>query len=411
MDSVFYTKEESQYARQARSFFQTDIAPHVESMDRENKYPFELLSLMAQRHYIGVRFPTSFGGGGRDMMHETMVNEEAGAQSYALACARSVPHHVAHVIHQFGTPEQRNLYLPGIFNAQIIVSQCVSEPEAGSDAARIRTRAVREGSSYVISGEKRFMASGAVADLLLVFAITDPNLHPRDGMSAFAVERSTPGIVTLEEFDTMGWRGLRIVSQMIFNNVRVPKEALVGDENVGYPILLEMLDAERIVVSAGLLGPARSCLEIAARYSMSRHAFHRPLRQFEAISLRVAEMATRIEASRLLRIKAARMFDHAMGVTKIAAMAKVFAAETAFWVSNEALQIMGGIGFTTQYPIERHFRDARGGMIAAGTSEIMNLIIQHQYYKELLSRGMEGRDIEADVEISPQETQEEKIYE
>ena len=382
MDSIFYSQEERQYTQEARDFFTQDIGPYVEAMDRKNQYPFDLLKKLAGRHFIGVRFPSRYGGGGKDMLHETIINEETGAQSYALACARSVPHHVMAIIDEYGTEEQKQKYLPGICRAQIIVSECISEPETGSDAARIRTRALREGDFYVLSGEKRFMASGGVADLFLVFAITNPDVHPAQGMSIFIVPKGDPGIASFEEFDTLGWKGLRIVSELVFNRVRVPAENLVGGENGGFPILMEMLNAERIVVAAGLIGPARTCYEIALRYSTQRHAFHRPLRQFEAISFKIADMATKIEAARLLRIKAARMFDQGQNVTREAAMAKLFSAEAAFWVVSEAMQIMGGIGFTTKFPVERHFRDVRGGMIAVGTNEIMRLVIQREAYSE-----------------------------
>ena len=384
MESIFYTPEEQAYAQEARTFFEKEAGPSVKAMDRENQYPFELLRKMGERHYIGVRFPAEYGGGGKDMLHEAMVNEETAAQSYALACARSVPHHCAFIINNYGTEEQKKKYLPGIFSAQTITSECITEPTCGSDAARMKTRAVRNGDHYLLSGEKRFQASGGVANLFIVFAITNPDVHPSQGMSVFAVEKGDPNIIALEEFDTMGWRGLRIVSELIFNNVKVPAENLIGRENQGFPILMDMLNSERIVVAAGLIGTARSCYEIAVRYSMERYAFHRPIREFEAISFKVAEMATRIEAARLLRIKAARMMDAGQEVIKEAAMAKVFAAENAFWVANEALQIMGGIGFTTKMDIERHFRDVRGGMVAVGTNEIMNLVIQREIYKEFL---------------------------
>lgn len=385
MEAIFYSPEENRYAEEARAFMAKEIAPYVESMDRKNQYPFDLLKKLARQHYIGVRFPGHYGGGGKDMIHEAIINEETGAQSYALACARSVPHHVMDIIFRHGTEDQRQRYLPKICQAEIIVSECISEPETGSDVARLKTRATREKDGYVINGEKRFMASGGVADLFLVLAITNPDIHPTQGISIFIVPKGDSGIAAFEEFDTLGWRGLRIVSELVFNQVKVPPESLVGKENEGFPILMEMLDAERIVVAAGLLGSARTCYEMALRYSTQRHAFHRPLCQFEAISFKIADMATKIEAARLLRIKAARMFDQGEKITREAAMAKLFAAEGAFWVVSEAMQIMGGIGFTTKFPIERHFRDVRGGMIAVGTNEIMRLVIQREIYKELSS--------------------------
>ena len=262
------------------------------------------------------------------------------------------------------------------------MAEAITEPTCGSDAARIQTRAVKNGDHYLITGEKRFQASGAVANLLVVFAITNPDVHPSKGMSCFAVPTEDPNIVAQEEFGTMGWKGLRIVSELILNQVRVPEENRIGAEGEGFPILMDMLNSERIVVAAALIGTARSCFDIAVKYSMEREAFHRPIRNFEAISFKVAEMAFRLESARLLRIKAARMMDAGMDVTKHAAMAKVIAAENAFWVANEALQVMGGIGVTTKTAIERHFRDLRVGMVAVGTNEIMRLVIQREVYRE-----------------------------
>jgi len=383
MESIFYSENEMAYRNEARAFFEKESPIHILAMEREGKYPFEMLKKMGERHYIGVRFPAEYGGGGRDMIHESIVNEEAGAQSYALSCARSVPHHCAYIINYYGTEEQKRRYLPGIFSAETIVAEAITEPTVGSDAARMKTRAVKNGGQYILTGEKRFQASGAVADLLIVFAITNLDVHPTKGMSCFAVETRDPNIVALEEFETMGWKGLRIVSELIFNEVKVPEENMIGHEGQGFPILMDMLNSERIVVAASLIGSARSCFEIATRYSIEREAFHRPIRNFEAISFKVAEMAFRIESARLMRIKAARMLDAGRDVTKQAAMAKVVAAENAFWVANEAMQVMGGIGVTTKTDIERHFRDLRVGMVAVGTNEIMRLVIQREVYKEL----------------------------
>ncbi|MBW1790343.1 MAG: acyl-CoA/acyl-ACP dehydrogenase, partial [Deltaproteobacteria bacterium] len=348
MEPIFYSEEENAYQQEAQAFFEREAPPFIVSMERKNEYPFELLKKLGSQHYIGVRYSTEYGGGGRDMLHETIINEEAGAQSYAISCARSVPHHCAHIIDVYGTEEQKRKYLPGIFSGESIVAEAITEPTAGSDAARMKTSAVKKGNQYIINGEKRFQASGAVAHLLVVFAITNPDVHPSKGMSCFLVDTDDPNIVAQEDFDVMGWRGLRVVSELILNGVEVPEENRIGEEGQGFPILIDMLDTERIVVSASLTGGARTCLETAARYSMEREAFHRPLKNFEAISFRVAEMACRIEAARLIRIKAARMFEAGMDVAKMAAMAKVVAAENGFWVANEALQIMGGIGATTK---------------------------------------------------------------
>jgi len=382
MESIFLSEKEQAYALEAREFFKREARPHILAMDRENEYPFELLKKMGKQGYIGVRFPSRYGGGGLDMMHEALANEETAAQSYALACARSVPHHCAFIIANYGSEEQKQKYLPGIFTADILTAECITEPTGGSDAVRMKTNAELKGDKWVINGEKRFQASGAVADLFVVFAMTEKDVHPSKGMSVFAVEKDAPGIVAMEEFDTMGWRGLRIVSELIFDGTEIPKENLIGERGQGFPILMDMLNSERILVASGLLGTARTCLDIATAYTMEREAFHRPIRNFEGVSFKVAEMATRLEAASLLRFKAARMLDMGQDVTKVAAMAKGFAAENAYWVANEALQVMGGIGYTTKHDMERHFRDIRGGMVAVGTNEIMKLVVQREHYQE-----------------------------
>ena len=382
MESVFYTEEEQKYQREAREFFQREVAPRIVSMDKEGKYPFGVLRKLGERHYIGVRFPSKYGGGGRDLLSETIIGEETGAATYALACARGVAHHAAYCIWKHGSEEQRRKHLPLIFSGESIISECISEPEVGSDAARMKTRAVKDGNGYVISGEKRFMASGGVANLLLVFAITNPDVHPTKGMSAFIVESDRENIHSYEEFNTMGFRGLRIVSELVFNGVKVPRENLVGEENRGFGYLADTLDQERTVAAGSMIGPARTCLEIALRYSAERKAFHRRLREFEAISFKIADMALRIEAARLVTIKAARMIDRGLKAAKEAAMAKLMVAETAFKVTSDAMQILGGIGYTDKYPVERHFRDARGFALAGGSNEVMQLVIQREVYRE-----------------------------
>jgi len=387
MDSIFLTDHEQAYVSEARDFYAREARPHVLAMDREDKYPLDLLKQMGARRYLGVRFPEEYGGGGLDVMHEALINEETGAQAYPLACLRSVPHYCAHVIYYYGAEEQKRKWLPGINRVDLVTAECVTEPTGGSDAARMKTRAVRDGDHYVLEGTKRFQASGALADLFLVFAVTDPDVHPSKGISAFIVEKGDPNLIAMREFDTMGWRGLAIVSELIFDQVRVPAGNRIGEENQGFQYLMDTLNTERILVGSGLLGTARTCFEIAVRYSMEREAFHRPLKNFEAISFKTAEMETRIEAARLLRTKAARMLDLGRNVTKHAAMVKVFCAENAFWVANEALQIMGGIGYTTQADVERHFRDLRGGMVAAGTNEIMRLVTQREIYEEFSNAG------------------------
>jgi len=381
---LFYSKEEIELRDQAKAFVEQEIAPHVAAMDRENKYPFELLKKLGENDYIGVRFPKEYGGAGKDLVSETIVNEQVGRASISMACARSVTSYVAHAINEYGSHEQKTRYLPHMFSGEWPAAECVTEAVGGSDVVRIKTTATKDADGYTLTGEKRFQASGGVAKVLLVYAITDTTVNPREGMSGFIVEKDWKGLHTARLFDTMGYRGLEVVSEMVFSKVKVPQENLLGKEGDGWKMILSMLNGERTIVSGSFIGAAQACMEIAARYSNERVAFHKPLRKWEGINYKIADMAATLESARLLCLQAARMIDKGLDATKEAAMAKMVATEGAFDVINNAMQIMGGIGYTSDYAIERHFRDARNGLFVAGTTEMMKLIIQREIYKEIL---------------------------
>lgn len=381
---LFYSKEEIELRDQAKAFVEQEIAPHVAAMDRENKYPFELLKKLGENDYIGVRFPKEYGGAGKDLVAETIVNEQVGRASISMACARSVTSYVAHAINEYGSHEQKTRYLPHMFSGEWPAAECVTEAVGGSDVVRIKTTATKDADGYILTGEKRFQASGGVAKVLLVYAITDTTVNPREGMSGFIVEKDWKGLHTARLFDTMGYRGLEVVSEMVFSKVKVPQENLLGKEGDGWKMILSMLNGERAIVSGSFIGAAQACMEIAARYSNERVAFHKPLRKWEGINYKIADMAATLESARLLCLQAARMIDKGLDATKEAAMAKMVATEGAFDVINNAMQIMGGIGYTSDYAIERHFRDARNGLFVAGTTEMMKLIIQREIYKEIL---------------------------
>lgn len=381
---LFYSKKEIELRDQAKAFVEKEIAPHVAAMDRENKYPFELLKKLGENDYIGVRFPKEYGGAGKDLVSETIVNEQVGRASISMACARSVTSYVAHAINEYGSHEQKRKYLPYMFSGEWPAAECVTEAVGGSDVARIKTKANKDADGYTLTGEKRFQASGGVAKVLLVYAITDVTVNPREGMSGFIVEKGWKGLHTARLFDTMGYRGLEVVSEMVFSKVKVPQENLLGKEGDGWKMILSMLNGERTIISASFIGAAQACMEIAARYSNERVAFHNPIRKWEGINYKIADMAATLESARLLCLQAARMIDKGLDATKEAAISKMVATEGAFDVINNSMQIMGGIGYTTDYSIERHFRDARNGLLVAGTSEMMKLVIQREVYKEIL---------------------------
>ncbi len=258
----------------------------------------------------------------------------------------------------------------------------LTEPFAGSDAASIRTRAKASGTDFLINGEKRFITNGGVADLLFVFAVTDRGKPAKSGLSAFVVPRDTRGVSVAKNYSLLGMHGAT-VSHLAFHNATVPRENLVGGLNRGFDILLDELDRERPAVAAGMVGIARSAFEKAVHYSAERTQFGKPIREFEGVSFKIADMATKLEASRLLVLQAARALDAGIAARKEGAIAKLFATEASFEIAHEALQVHGGIGYTKELPLERYFRDARFMMIGGGTSEIMRFVIQREVYREM----------------------------
>jgi len=384
-ESLFYSKEELELRDQARAFVDKEVAPYMAEMDRENKYPWQQFKRLGEMGYIGIRFPKEYGGEGKSITAETLVNEQVGRASISMACARSVTSYVAHAINEYGSHEQKMKYLPKMFSGDWPAAECLTEAVGGSDAARIKTTAEKDANGdYIMTGEKRYQASGGTAEVLLVYALTDTSGNPRDGMSGFIVEKGWDGFHTARQFETLGYRGLEVVSEMVFSKVKIPKENRLGIEGDGWPMIVSMLNGERTIICGAFIGSAQRCMEIAAKYSDERIAFHKPIRKWEAVSFKLADMAVTLESARLLTLQAARMIDQGVESTKAAAMAKLATTEGAFDVINNAMQIMGGIGYTSDYSIERHFRDARNGLFVAGTSEMMRLIIQRDTYKELL---------------------------
>jgi len=257
----------------------------------------------------------------------------------------------------------------------------LTEPGAGSDAASIKTHAERRGQDFVLNGEKRFITNGGVADFLFVFAVTEPRKPPKSGVSALVVPRESEGVQVVKTYGLLGMRGANVV-HLRFRNVRVPEENIVGGLHRGFPILLDELDRERPAVAAGMLGIARSAFESTVDYSSKRQQFGRPIKEFEGVSFKLSDMLVKLEASRLLIVKAARLLDEGKLARLEGATAKLFATESAFEITHQALQVHGGIGYTKDLPIERYFRDARFMMIGGGTSEIMRFLIQREIYRE-----------------------------
>lgn len=397
---------------EARTFVKNEVPRQLLlDMDAEKvRYPREYVENLARHNLLGVRFPSKFGGRGLDWSHEILVLEEIGVLGASLACLYSLPSIVGEAIHIFGSNYQKEKFLSKILSGNFTVAEALTEPRGGSDFFGATTRAERVGNEYVLNGQKRFIVGAEGADVFMVYARTGAIDNRHRSMSAFLVERGK-GLDIEHVYGLMGTRGGG-TGRVYFRDVRVPLENLLGEENCAVNIFNQMMIPERMTSAAGALGLARAALETAAQYANRRKAFGQKIREFEGVSFKVSESLTRLDAARALVRETAKTIDAGGNpgqIRRLVSESKKFATETAWYVVNDAMQIMGGIGYTNVYPIERLLRDARLMMIWTGTNEIMNLVIQHEYYKELITKKPSSRDVEADAMNSDLET--EKIYE
>jgi len=382
MSDIFLTREELEFRERVREFSAREIAPLLDSIEKIGEYPRETLRKMGKEGFLKVHHKVESGGSGKGLSYEVIAAEEISAVSASTEMSRLASVTLYGMpISRFGTVEQKREYLAPVLLGEKIGALGITEPDVGSDVAGMKTRAEKDGEDYLINGEKRFITNGSIADFLVVFAITNPEVHAHKGMSAFIVESSRPGFEVVKDFELLGMRGAR-VAHLKFNNLRAPYENLLGKENAGFTVLMDELDSERTAIAAGMVGTARAAYEVAVKYSTERVQFDVPIRQFEGISFKVADMAVKIEAARLLTLQAARKIDNGLKATKEAAMAKLYSTEAAVEVTNDALQVLGGIGYSKEYPVERYVRDARLMTIGGGTSEIMKYLIQREVYKE-----------------------------
>jgi acyl-CoA dehydrogenase len=412
MSDVILTAEQRSLRDEARTFAREEVPRQLLlDMDAEKvHYPRAYIQKLAARHLLGLRFPQEWGGRGLDWSHEVLALEEIGVLGASLACLFSLPSIVGEAINVFCSREQKEKYLKPVLEGRMTVAEALTEPRGGSDFFGATATAKREGDYYILNGQKRFIVGAEGADLFMVYARTNPDAKSHKAISALLVGRGK-GVEVQHVYGLLGTRGGG-TGRVYFRDVRVPVENLIGQEHGAFEVFNQMMIPERMTSAAGALGLARAALEIAARYADRRKAFGQKIREFEGVSFKVAESLTRLDAARALVHETARIID-AIGnsnyVRRMVSESKKFATETAWAVVNDAMQIMGGIGYTNVYPIERLLRDARLMIIWTGTNEIMNLVIQHEYYKELLAVTPSARDVEADAPNA--EIEGEKIYE
>jgi alkylation response protein AidB-like acyl-CoA dehydrogenase len=366
-----------------RRFVDAEVMPSVAERERDDAYPADLLPRLAELGVLGMTIPAEFGGSPLDMVGYALVFEELARGWMGLASVVGSSASGTWLIARYGTPSQRELYLPDLAAGRRMSGIALTEPSTGSDLKAITLRADPAGDHYVVSGTKTMITQAAHADPLIVLAVTQPGAEPRHrGMSLLAVEQGTPGCAITSTIGKLGHKGVELC-EVTFDDARVPAANLLGGEQgQGLYQMLSALDRGRIYMAAASVGIARASLEAGARYATEREAFGKPIGKHQAIKLKLAQMAIRVQASHLLTLDAARRLDAGGAAGSEAAMAKVFASETAIECSMEAMRILGGYGFTVEFPVERYYRDAPLMAIGEGTNEILQMLIADQVLSE-----------------------------
>jgi butyryl-CoA dehydrogenase len=371
------TEEHRMIRRMVREFAEREIAPRAEEIDETDQFPGDLLRRMGELGIIGLPFPEKYGGSGGNYASLVIALEEIARVSGAMAITLDAQTSLyCEPVYLFGSEEQRQKYLVPAARGEKIGAFGLTEPQAGSDAGATRTRAVRDGDEWVINGQKIFITNGSVADFLVITAKTDPAKGTR-GISSFIVERGTPGFEPGRDENKMGLRG-SVTSELFFEDCRVPAENMLGKENEGFKQALTTLDAGRVAIAAMAVGLAQGAFDKAVAYAQERKQFDQPIAKFQAIRWMIAEMATEIEAARLLVNRAAWLREKGDRFTREAAMAKLFATDMSERVCYQAIQIHGGYGYTREYEVERMYRDQRLCSIGEGTNQIQRLVIARQ---------------------------------
>lgn len=396
MFDVLLSKEEKMVRDEVRKFVRDKVDRDlILKMDsKEKEYPYEFVKAAGEANILGLRFDNKYGGRGLGWVSEMVAIEEIGVLGIALGCAYSLPSIIGEGIAKFGTEEQKMQYLLPTINGERIGGEGLTEPRGGSDFFGTNTTAIKQGDSFIMNGEKRFVAGGVGADYFLVYAKTDFEAKPHESLSAFLVDRDH-GVRVEEEYELMGCRGMG-AARIVMKDVEIPESNLLGQFNGGNDIFNAMMVPERLTSAAGCIGMGRASLEIAIRYADKREAFGRKIKRFEGVSFKVADCATQLDAARGLVYRAAKVADTGAWCRKDVSMAKTFATEAGFQAVHESMQILGGIGYTNVYPIERLYRDARLATIWTGSNEVQRLIVQNEVFREVLS---EDRSLKRDVEL------------
>jgi alkylation response protein AidB-like acyl-CoA dehydrogenase len=362
----------------AREFAIREIAPLADKIDRSDEYPVELMKKMGNYGLLGLNVSQEFGGLGLDLMSGVIVGEEIAKVSLSAGLIVGVQNGLAgHAISEFGTKEQKERYLPRLAKGELLGCFGLTEPGAGSDAAAISTRAEKNGDGFKLNGSKIWISQGLFADVAVLFARTGKTEDGAAGISAFIVEKTTPGFEVGKKLEVMGVRGTG-TAELFFTDCMIPSSSMLGQSGDGFLIAMAVLNDARIGAAAGAVGISEAAHQASIDYAKKRKLFDRPLAKFEVIRFLLADMATRIEAAKLLTYRAAFLRDKGEDFLKEASMAKVFATENAVWVCERAIQIHGGLGVSKQLPLERYLRDAKVLDVVEGASEVQKWILSRE---------------------------------
>ena len=416
MYDFLMSDEQKKLRDEVRDFIRWVPRQMVLDMDKDIiKFPKEFLREAARRNLMGCRYPKQWGGRGLDWVSTGIVMEEVGTIGYEFACVFGVGAElVCDAIIQHGTDAQKEKYVRPLLRGELFAAECLTEPRGGSDFFGATSQAEDMGDHFLLNGQKRFIVGGEGADFFLVYARTnfDPHAKPQDAITAFIVDRG-PGVETKYLYNLMGCRGGG-TARLVFRNVKVPKENVVGRVNGAYDVFNTMMIPERLGTAIMTIGSARVALEIATRYTTRRKAFGQTINTFQGVSFQVAEAATLLDAARSIGYTTCRAVDAGVEMNRTRRMvseSKKFITESCQKVVHNAMQVVGGIGYTNVFPLERIYRDIRLATIWTGTSEVMSMIIAHEWYRECLKTlaSKDIRDFEADAEEAYAE--DEKIYE
>jgi len=374
------TEEHEMIRKMVRDFARNEVAPTAAERDEEERFDMDIFKKMAELGLTGIPWPEQYGGIGSDYLAYCIAVEELSRVDASIGVTLSAHTSLAGwPIYTFGTEEQKQTYLRPMAQGEKIGAYCLTEPGSGSDAGGMRTTAKLEGDHYILNGSKIFITNGGIADIYVVFAVTDP--ESKKGTSAFIVESTHPGLSVGKKERKLGIRSSP-TTEIIFDNCRIPKENLLGKEGDGFKIAMMTLDGGRNGIAAQAVGIDQGALDAAVEYAKERVQFGKPIAAQQGIGFKLAEMATSVEAARLLTYQAAWLESEGLPYGKESAMSKLFAGDTAMKVTTEAVQVFGGYGYTKDYPVERYMRDAKITQIYEGTQEIQKLVISRMITKD-----------------------------